>query len=339
VHRDVSPQNILVGFDGTARVTDFGIAKAFGRTTRTSTGLLKGKMGYMSPEQLAFQHPDRRSDLFSLGVVLYEMLAGERLYSEDDPTDTAQRILKDPPPDIGEVREDVPIDVVALLFELLAKERDARPANAGIVAERLRAVIGVIALEHGPFSLPGWLEARFGGWREQQRAAVSRALEATRPGVKLPEMDALFAHRTPLMATSGFVRRVKNRTLWWVAAGAVVGTVAVTGAYLWASEGDDPMTREVRVRPEVSGEPSANREREIEETPAAVELPEVRVEATPEPGDEGEAMPEVAARTEAPTDPDTEEETEAARPDESRSNARSRRGRRAKKRVPIWGWE
>src|SRR5688572_8903729 len=122
VHRDISPQNILVGFDGAVRVTDFGIARAYGRTIRTSTGILKGKMGYMSPEQLAYQHPDRRSDLFSLGIVLYEMLSGERLYRDDDPIETAQRILKDPPPDIGEVREDVPVEVVELLFELLAKE-------------------------------------------------------------------------------------------------------------------------------------------------------------------------------------------------------------------------
>ena len=64
VHRDVSPHNILVGFDGIARVTDFGIAKALGQMTLTMTGVLKGKVGYMSPEQLRFENVDRRSDIF-----------------------------------------------------------------------------------------------------------------------------------------------------------------------------------------------------------------------------------------------------------------------------------
>ncbi|HMJ16304.1 MAG TPA: serine/threonine-protein kinase, partial [Polyangiaceae bacterium] len=68
VHRDVSPQNVLVGFDGVARVSDFGIAKALGRSARTSTGILKGKLGYMAPEQLQFRGQDRRTDLFAFGV-------------------------------------------------------------------------------------------------------------------------------------------------------------------------------------------------------------------------------------------------------------------------------
>ena len=85
VHRDVSPQNILIGFDGVARLTDFGIAKALGRSTETTTHLLKGKMGYMSPEQLRFEEPDRRSDLFAFGVVFYEMLCARRLYRAETP--------------------------------------------------------------------------------------------------------------------------------------------------------------------------------------------------------------------------------------------------------------
>ncbi len=130
VHRDVSPQNILLGRDGIARLTDFGVAKAMNRIAQTSTGILKGKFGYMAPEVLRFEEPDRRADLFALGVVLFESLTRERLYPNSSGLDGARRVLSEPPPDLADYRDDVPISIVALLFRLLAKERDARPATA-----------------------------------------------------------------------------------------------------------------------------------------------------------------------------------------------------------------
>ena len=108
VHRDVSPQNVLIGFDGSVRVTDFGIAKALGNANQTTAGVLKGNMGYLSPEQLRFEEPDRRSDLFSLGVTLYELLSGERLYSNKAGFEGTRRILSEPAPDIRAVRPEVP---------------------------------------------------------------------------------------------------------------------------------------------------------------------------------------------------------------------------------------
>ncbi len=146
VHRDVSPQNILLGFDGTVRLTDFGIAKILGQSTKTSTGILKGKLGYMSPEQLRFDPVDQRSDLFSLGVVVYELLTGRRLYYDADSTLTARRILREPPPDLGQEREDVHPELVGLLFELLAKEPAHRPATAREVANRLSAIASQVRL-------------------------------------------------------------------------------------------------------------------------------------------------------------------------------------------------
>jgi serine/threonine-protein kinase len=162
VHRDVSPQNILVGFDGVSRLTDFGVAKAYGRSTKTSTGVLKGKFGYMSPESLRFEELDRRSDLFSLGVVLFELLSGKRLYSGTDGATSARRILAEPPPDIGQEREDVTPELVELLFELLAKEAAHRPATARVVADRLALVSQAVRyLDEESPSLRDYMHARF----------------------------------------------------------------------------------------------------------------------------------------------------------------------------------
>ncbi|MEM6956081.1 MAG: serine/threonine-protein kinase, partial [Myxococcota bacterium] len=137
IHRDISPQNILVDFEGVAKVSDFGVAKALGQLQETTTGLLKGKAGYMSPEQLRFEELDQRSDLFSFGTVLFEMLAGKRLYKRETAAATARAILSEPPPDIMDERLDVSPEVGELLFELLAKDPAHRPESARAVAERV----------------------------------------------------------------------------------------------------------------------------------------------------------------------------------------------------------
>jgi serine/threonine protein kinase len=80
VHRDVSPQNLLISYEGEVKIIDFGIAKAANKASKTQAGILKGKFGYMSPEQVRGLPLDRRSDIFSAGIILYELLTGERLF-------------------------------------------------------------------------------------------------------------------------------------------------------------------------------------------------------------------------------------------------------------------
>ena len=90
IHRDVSPQNILLSFDGQVKLIDFGIAKAAGKATKTRSGILKGKFGYMSPEQVRGRPIDKRSDLFALAVVLYELLTSERCFRGKDDFSTLE---------------------------------------------------------------------------------------------------------------------------------------------------------------------------------------------------------------------------------------------------------
>ena len=189
VHRDISPQNLLVGFDGVTRVADFGVAKAVDSDHRTRTGLLKGKMGYMAPERLRFEHADRRADLFALGVVLYELLGGERLYQGADEVGVARRILDEPAPDIGLVRDDVPPSIVQLLFQLLAKRPEKRPDTAAEVAQRLDEASLALALSEGPVDLAGFVEDLFGTYKSEQARKLQVALAEVGSGRRSKALD------------------------------------------------------------------------------------------------------------------------------------------------------
>ncbi|MCA9592453.1 MAG: serine/threonine protein kinase [Myxococcales bacterium] len=187
VHRDVSPSNILIGFDGVARVTDFGIAKALNQTSKTATGVLKGKLGYLSPEQLRFEEPDRRADLFALGVVLFEMLTGKRLYKSVRGTDGPRRILTEPPPDLADFRDDAEPELVELLFELLAKDREHRPANAHAVSLRLEAILAHLLTAGDTIETSDFVAQHFAKQREDLRARIREARDATQWAVSKVE--------------------------------------------------------------------------------------------------------------------------------------------------------
>ncbi len=187
VHRDVSPQNILVGFDGSVRVTDFGIAKAMGNASETTAGIIKGTVGYLSPEQLRFEEPDRRSDLFSLGVILFELLSGRRLYPNTKGYDGVRRIMSEPPPDIGHERNDVPAALVELTFQMLAKDRAQRCQSAGDLVSRLEEILAALIDEEGPVELKDFMERHF---------VAVRAEQAERFAMEIRRLDEAAAHAT-----------------------------------------------------------------------------------------------------------------------------------------------
>jgi len=126
VHRDVSPPNIMVTADGTVKLLDFGIAKARGANSRTRTGTVKGKNAYMSPEQILGKPLDRRSDIFALAVVMYEMLAIKRLFHRDSDFLTFKAITEEPIPDIRDRRPDLPPGMRAALVQAMARDPAGR---------------------------------------------------------------------------------------------------------------------------------------------------------------------------------------------------------------------
>ncbi len=227
VHRDVSPQNILIGFDGTVRVTDFGIAKALGNASQTNTGVLKGNMGYLSPEQLQFEEADRRSDFFSLGVTLYELLSGARLYPNRDGFDGTRRILSEPPPDIGEVRNDVPPELVELLFEMLSKEREARPPTALEIASRLEGILAPLIAEEGSVTVADYMEQHFAKHREQHRAVLAEHVKRidTQAIATLRSVPLIPTTELPTKTFRPGSRRLRSK---WVVSGALVVVAAAS---------------------------------------------------------------------------------------------------------------
>ncbi len=130
VHRDVSPQNILISYDGESKIIDFGIAKAAGKAGKTQAGILKGKFGYMSPEQVRGLPLDRRSDIFAVGIVLYELLTGERLFVGESDFSTLEKVrnVEIMPPSTYNRR--IPEELEQIVLKALAKDVDDRYQTA-----------------------------------------------------------------------------------------------------------------------------------------------------------------------------------------------------------------
>ncbi len=129
VHRDVSPQNIFITYDGEVKLLDFGIAKAALNSSQTQDGIMKGKVRYMAPEQARQNDIDRRVDVFAAGVVLWELVAGKRLLP-NNAVECLQKLLFEPLPSARSIDPDIPEEVDAIITKAMEKDRDERYASA-----------------------------------------------------------------------------------------------------------------------------------------------------------------------------------------------------------------
>lgn len=175
VHRDVSPQNILVGLDGIARISDFGVARAAMRLAGTRVGQLKGKLAYMAPEQAAADEQlDRRADVFAAGIVLWELLAGRRLFRAPNDAATLSRVVSEPIAPPSRFVQSIDSRIVDVCMKALERPLSKRIATAGQFAEMLEsAATRAGALGTGR-DVSAYLQAVLGEEVARHRDAIRR---------------------------------------------------------------------------------------------------------------------------------------------------------------------
>ncbi len=268
VHRDVSPQNILVGADGAARVIDFGVAKAAGKVHQTREGQVKGKLAYMSPEQLRGEAIDRRADVYAAGVVLWEALTGERLYTGSGEEIVFQRLIdEDIAPPSRRVTS-LPPGFDAVAMRALERDPEQRYATAHDMAVALEAA-GAFA---PPSEVSAWVMSLAGEALEARQSLI-RTIERQGPAVPLdPTVDelppplrptevdlSLSAYGASAIEPAPFARRRASRSSLWLV--AIIAAIAA-GSFAGARSALSP-------KPDARSEPPARASFEIT-TPVAL---------------------------------------------------------------------
>lgn len=141
VHRDINPSNIFITYGGQVKIIDFGLAKAVDRLTSTMAGVVKGKLAYMSPEQIAGPSVDRRTDLFALGTTLWELTVGQRLFKGANDAETMRNVREARVPDPRGILPSYPPPLAAILMRALARDREARYSTGAELARDLDAYV------------------------------------------------------------------------------------------------------------------------------------------------------------------------------------------------------
>lgn len=296
VHRDVSPSNVLVSYDGDVKLVDFGIAKATAHSHATQTAAIKGKIAYMAPEQLRGESLDRRTDVFALCVVLYEMLLGKRCFSAPGEFALINKVAEARFTKPSKIDPDIEPELEALLTEGLSADPDARPRSARQLQGRLEAVASAHGLQLSRVALAEFMEKTFGQVDFPRTdslplPAVAAALQEDEPPIAIPSVPP-------------------QRATWpWVALALVVGVTGGVIAVRMAGSG----------APEDAPAPAAVIDTPAEPEPVVAPDPDVPpVVAEPEPEPEVEPVVEV--------DPDPE-------PEPARAKKKRRRRSSSKKKA------
>jgi serine/threonine-protein kinase len=264
VHRDVSPQNVHVGYDGQVKIVDFGIAAARGRISATRSGELKGKLAYVAPEQIdRSSRIDYRTDLWALGVTAWELFAGRRLFKADDDGTRLWKILNMEVPDLRKTAPQTPADVAAAIMCCLERTPDDRPASALFVAETFTAA----ARKHG-FTRNADVAASINALFASERAISEERLSAAMRDAPVPIVESERTSESGSLPSSTSDMKIaivggtrRPRWLPVVAALALAAAIGTVGALAVSDPAEDEaleqMTTETPPPPEPDPAPAA----------------------------------------------------------------------------------
>ena len=248
VHRDVSPSTVMISYEGNVKIVDFGVAKATHRSVETQSGTVKGKMGYMAPEQCKGGEVDLRADLFGLGIVMWEVLVGDRLYKRATDFETMEAIVSEPAPAPSSRRADIPPAIDAVVLKLLQKAPGDRYQSAHELLDALEAA--ATATGH-PFSMSAlrrlvvdlfgqrpepWLADMIAEQRDEL-LTVSGGIPIPRAGINGEmRLDRLLSQMGPVPRIASGTERIRDveppRRRRWPVVLVVVAALATTATVL-----------------------------------------------------------------------------------------------------------
>ena len=203
IHRDVSPHNIFVTYDGHTKLVDFGIAKAALSSTETEVGVLKGKVAYMSPEQAMGGRIDQRADLFAMGIVLWELLARQRLMTGESAANTLHKLMNEQIPRVSSVMPNVDPELEAICGKALEKDPQYRWQSAAEMRDALEAWLRSNPVQARQEEVGRKMLHLFGSVREEVQRQVQRHMASITTATSTQELQALTAESLQRMEQSG----------------------------------------------------------------------------------------------------------------------------------------
>lgn len=249
VHRDISPQNIMVRTDGVSKVVDFGIAKAANTSTRTATGMLKGKLQYMPPEQVRGEVLDGRSDQFALGAVLWEMTTGKRLFKGANELETLERILKHPIPPPSTVVQGFPRELEAVILRMLQRDPAHRFDRCKDAAKQLQAYLDSSSRHVGEQQVADFVHSAMGDALEKVTSDLTPTAEnfLIRLGGSDDEDEAAGFTPTTSRKVVAKLPEQKSKAAWAIGAAAALFLTALCAvALVVLIQSDDDGEKTVR---------------------------------------------------------------------------------------------
>lgn len=306
VHRDISPQNLFLTFDGVVKVLDFGIASARDKVHETDTGEVKGKFAYMAPEQMRGRKVDRRADVWSLGVVLWELLTRRRLFRRKTQAETMDAVLRARFEAPSRYDETLPSELDDLLRQALEPDPAARFSTMAELAAALQR--GLDEPLWGRRQLEGWVNRLFPKGREaaasRVEATLSKAKRTYAAAAPEPKPPSSRPSTETAPTVAGTVRPAARRTSRVGVALALAALFGVGGGAVWALSRDDVAATEEdedEALPDRSALPTVGRASPMAPI-APVPIVQEEAEAEPSVSTSGESTPRRSQRRPAPTE-------------------------------------